>query len=110
MYVTVWPFFDGDDTNFSGFAFSNRGSLFSVVLDFLLATGELPEEEDDVGVVAAAAFLASRNILDTSFDASGDLRSSLSDRLFIDTVLLGLVDVFFVAVVPVDVCLLGKAE
>ena len=110
MYLTVWPFFDGDDTNVCCLVFSNMGSLLSV-LDFLLATGELPEEEEDVVVVvAAAAFLASINILETSFDASGDLRSSLSDLLFIDTVLLGLVDVVFVVEVPDAVCFLVNVE
>ena len=55
-----------------------------------MATGELPVEDD--AVVAAAAFFASKNILDMSFDASGDLRNSFNEvLLLIETVLLGLV-------------------
>lgn len=101
----MWPFFDGDDTNVCGFIFSNKGSLS---IDFLLATGELPEDEDVV-VAAAAAFLANKNILDPSFDASGDRLSSLSDLLFIEAVLLGLVVVVFVDVTVV-VCFLENVE
>lgn len=102
--MTVWPFFDGDDTKVCGLTFSNTGSLST---DFLLATGELPEDEGDD--VAAAAFLASTNILETSLDASGDLLSSLSDVLLLIEVLFALeVDGLFVGV-PAP-CFLENAE
>lgn len=105
VYATVWPFFDGDDTNICGFTFSNRGSLS---MDFLLATGELDAEWD----VAVAAFLANINILDVSLDASGDFLSSLSEVLLsIKIVLRGLVVVahtdFLVVLVT---CFLENAE
>lgn len=101
----MWPFLDGDDTNVFGFIFSKIGSLS--MEDFLLAMGELPEDEDGAD---AAAFLASINILDTSFDASGDFLSSFSDVLLLtEAVLLGLVtgDEVFVEFV---VCFLENVE
>ena len=95
------PFFDGDDTNVCGFIFSSMGSPSTD--DFLLATGELPVEDDTV--VAAAAFFASKNILDTSFDASGDFLNSFNEvLLLIVTVLLGLVPAVVEEAVFVVVC------
>lgn len=93
------PFFDGDDTNVCGLIFSSRGSPSTD--DFLLATGELPVEDD--AVVAAAAFFASINILDASFDASGDFLNSFNEvLLLIEAELLDLVPGVVVVLVGVE--------